>query len=66
MAKLVPFEGRKIRTIWGETMETLLFSLVDAIAALTDSSNPADYPKNMRKRGVLLCSYIGTNCPQVP
>ena len=65
MTNITPFEGRKIRTVWDEARETWLFSVVDAIAALTDSPNPTDYLKKMRKRDVLLGNYIGTNCPQV-
>jgi len=65
MTNIAPFEGRKIRTIWDEVRETWLFSVVDAIAVLTDSPNPTDYLKKMRKRDVLLGNYIGTNCPQV-
>jgi hypothetical protein len=65
MINITPFEGRKIRTVWDESRETWLFSVVDAIAVLTDSSNPTDYLKKMRKRDLLLGSYIGTNCPQV-
>lgn len=34
-------------------------------AALTDSVNPTDYLKKMRKRDAELGSYLGTNCPQV-
>jgi hypothetical protein len=62
---LRPFEGRKIRTAWDEARETWCFAVVDVVAALTDSSNPTDYLKKMRKRDILLGSYIGTNCPQV-
>ena len=32
---------------------------------LTDSINPTDYLKKLRKRDLGLGSYIGTNCPQV-
>ena len=39
--------------------------MVDVIAVLTDSTNPTDYLKKMRKRDELLSSYLGTNCPQV-
>ncbi|MDD3396851.1 MAG: hypothetical protein PHQ45_06520 [Acidaminococcaceae bacterium] len=39
--------------------------LVDVVGALTDSTNPTDYLKKMRKRDELLASYLGTNCPQV-
>ena len=38
---------------------------MDVIAILTDSSNPTDYLKKMRKRDEQLASYLGTNCPQV-
>jgi len=65
MTNITPFEGRKIRTVWDDARETWLFSVVDAIAVLTDSPNPTDYLKKMRKRDVLLGNYIGTNCPQV-
>jgi hypothetical protein len=65
MTNITPFEGRKIRTVWDEARETWLFSVVDAVDALTDSPNPTDYLKKMRKRDALLGSYIGTNCPQV-
>ena len=42
------------------------FSVIDVVAILTDSSNPTDYFKKMRKRDVELASYVGTNCPQIP
>lgn len=32
---------------------------------LADTANPTDYLKKMRKRGVELGAYLGTNCPQV-
>ena len=59
------FEERSIRTAWDEEREEWYFSVVDVIAVLTDSSNPTDYLKKMRKRDELLSSYLGTNCPQV-
>lgn len=59
------FEDRKIRTAWDEEREEWYFSVVDVIAVLTDSPNPTDYLKKMRKRDELLASYLGTNCPQV-
>ena len=39
--------------------------LIIFLAVLTDSSNPTDYLKKMRKRDEQLASYLGTNCPQV-
>ncbi len=35
------------------------------VEVLTDSANPTDYLKKMRKRDPELGNYIGTNCPQV-
>ena len=31
----------------------------------TDSANPTDYLKKMRKRDPQLAAFVGTNCPQV-
>ena len=59
------FEDRKIRTVWDEEKEEWYFSVVDVVAALSDSANPTDYLKKMRKRDEQLASYLGTNCPQV-
>ncbi|NCB20333.1 MAG: hypothetical protein EOM88_00200 [Clostridia bacterium] len=59
------FEGKKIRRIWDEKAETWYFSVVDIIQILTDTTNPTDYLKKIRKRDLELGSYIGTNCPQV-
>ena len=63
--KLVIFEGKKIRRHWDKKLEKWYFSVVDIIQALTDSANPTDYLKKLRKRDFELASYIGTNCPQV-
>ena len=62
---LAVFEGHKIRRHYDEKTETWFFSLVDIIQALTDSTNPTDYLKKLRKRDLELATYIGTNCPQV-
>lgn len=59
------FEDKKVRSVWNEEEEEWYFSLVDIIEVLTDSANPTDYLKKLRKRDVLLGDYIGTNCPQV-
>ena len=59
------FEDRKIRTAWGEEKEEWYFSVVDVVAVLSDSANPTEYLKKMRKRDEQLASYLGTNCPQV-
>jgi hypothetical protein len=59
------FENKLVRRYYDENAETWYFSVVDIIEALTDSSNPTDYLKKLRKRDAELGSYIGTNCPQV-
>lgn len=59
------FEDKKIRSIWNEEEEEWYFSVVDIIEALTESANPTDYLKKIRKRDILLGDYLGTNCPQV-
>ena len=59
------FEDKKIRAIWDEEKEDWLFSVVDIVAVLTDSVNPTDYLKKIRKRDQELDSYMGTNCPHV-
>lgn len=59
------FESKQIRRHYDNETEVWYFSLVDIVAALTDSSNPTDYLKKMRKRDVELNNYLGTNCPQV-
>ena len=62
---LAVFENKQIRRHYDETSETWFFSVVDIVEALTDSANPTDYFKKLRKRDSELGFYIGTNCPQV-
>ena len=59
------FENSQIRRHYDAKNEVWYFSLVDIVGALTDSVNPTDYLKKMRKRDVELNTYVGTNCPQV-
>ncbi|MFH1840774.1 MAG: BRO family protein [Candidatus Shapirobacteria bacterium] len=59
------FEGKKIRRVWDKKSGVWYFSIVDIIFALTESSNPTDYLKKLRKRDAELGKYVGTNCPQV-
>ena len=59
------FQDKRIRSVWNDEEEQWYFSIVDVIEALTDSINPTDYLKKMRKRDPQLGTYLGTNCPQV-
>ena len=59
------FEENKVRTIWDDNEEKWYFSVVDVVGVLTDSVNPTDYLKKMRKRDEQLALYLGTNCPQI-
>ena len=59
------FEEKKVRTVWDDEKEEWFFSVVDVVEVLTDSANPPDYLKKMRKREPELGVYIGTNCPQI-
>ncbi|MDP2684977.1 MAG: hypothetical protein Q8P20_08150 [bacterium] len=63
--KLAIFEGKKIRRHYDQKTETWFFSVVDIVQVLTESANPTDYMKKLRKRDLELANYIGTNCPQV-
>lgn len=49
MSNIKLFQDRKIRSVWDETEQQWYFSVVDVVAALTDSVNPTDYLKKMRK-----------------
>ena len=44
------FENQQIRSVWDAEQEEWYFSVVDIIAALTDSSNPQTYWRVMKKR----------------
>ena len=59
------FEGKQVRIVWDEEKEKYFFSIVDVVGVLTDSANPTDYLKKLRKREPELGIFLGTNCPQV-
>ena len=48
--KLQLFENKAIRTAWDEEEEEWYFSIVDVVAVLTDSPNPNNYWKVLKKR----------------
>ena len=59
------FHNKKVRVKWDEDEEDYYFSIVDVVEVLTESVNPTDYLKKLRKRDELLGLYLGTNCPQI-
>lgn len=59
------FQEKKIRSVWNEEEQQWYFSVVDVVGVLTDSVNPTDYLKKMRRRDEELATYLGTSCPQV-
>lgn len=65
MADIKLFDSKEIRSIWNADEGQWYFSIIDVVGALTDSVNPRDYFKKLRRRDVGLNSYLGTNCPQV-
>ena len=65
LEKIQLFENKKVRTVWNEKEDKWYFSVLDVIDVLTDSKDPTDYFKKMRKREPGLAEYVGTNCPQV-
>ena len=48
--KIQLFEDKRIRTAWDEEKEEWYFSIVDAVAVLTDSPNPQTYWRVLKKR----------------
>ena len=65
MSNIKLFQDKKIRSVWNDDEEQWYFSVVDVVGVLTDSVNPTDYLKKIRKRDEALGVYLGTNCPQV-
>ena len=53
------FEQRKVRTVWDDQEEEWYFSVSDVVEVLTDSKNPTDYIKKMRKRDPMLAEGWG-------
>ena len=44
------FQEKRIRTVWDDEQEKWYFCVADMVEALTDSVNPTDYIKKMKKR----------------
>ena len=53
------FESKKVRTVWDSETEQWYFCVVDVVEVLTDSKNPSDYIKKMKKRDPSLAEGWG-------
>lgn len=53
------FEERKVRTVWDTNTEEWYFVVADVIGAITDSVNPTDYIKKLKKRDTVLAEGWG-------
>ena len=53
------FEDKKVRTVWDSETEQWYFCVVDVVEVLTDSKNPSDYIKKMKKRDPSLAQGWG-------
>jgi hypothetical protein len=56
------FEDKKVRTIWDGEQEKWYISIVDVIAALTESENPQVYWRVLKKRLIAEGNQTVTNC----
>lgn len=63
--KLQLFEDKAIRTAWDEEAEEWYFSIVDVVAVLTDSPNPNNYWKVLKKRLKDEGNQLVTSCNQL-
>ena len=63
MSAIKLFESKKIRSVWNEDDQKWYFVVVDVIQVLTDTSNPTDYLKKMRKRDEELSKGWGQIVP---
>jgi len=58
------FEENKMRVFFDDVQEKWYICINDVIQVLTDSKDPADYFKKMRRRDPELDNFVrGTNCP---
>lgn len=59
------FGDRKIRSVWDDEAEIWYFSIVDVVAVLTESANPANYWKVLKNRLKKEGNQSVTNCNQL-
>ena len=65
MSSLKLFQDKNIRSYWDEEEEQWYFSVIDVVAALTDSVNPRDYWFKIKKREKIAGIELSTICRQL-
>ncbi len=63
MSNIKLFESKQIRTVWNEQEQKWYFVIADVVQVLTDTPNPTDYIKKMRKRDKSLAQGWGQFVP---
>lgn len=63
MGNIKLFESKQIRSVWNEADEKWYFVVADVVQVLTDTPNPSDYIKKMRKRDEELAKGWGQIVP---
>ena len=59
MSNIKLFQDKKIRTTWNEEDKKWYFVVEDVVRILTDTPNPTDYIKKMRKQDLQLSKGWG-------
>ena len=59
------FNDREVRAIWDEANSKWWFSIVDIVAAITDSPNPRKYWSVLKTRLKKAGNELTTNCSQL-
>lgn len=65
MSNIKLFESSKIRSIWDESEQKWYFSIIDVVAALSDSLNPRDYWYRIKQREKISGIELSTICRQL-
>ena len=64
MSNIKLFESSQIRSIWSDDDQKWYFSVVDVVAALTESPNPRDYWYRIKQREKISGIELSTICRQ--
>lgn len=65
MSNIKLFESSKIRSIWSDDEQKWYFSVIDVVAALTESTNPRDYWYRIKQREKISGIELSTICRQL-